>query len=302
MDDNLNLLSAQTARSLQQQNDRLQLLLKLTNSITANLELEEVLRAIAANIRQVMRCNAVNISLPGPEPGTFRLYAVDFPGGGGLLREEQVVTPGEDSPPRRAFETRKPVIWMPTDSPHGDYGREMATAEGIETVCFIPLVNRGRVLGIVALARATEDKFTHENIDSLSQAAGQIAVAVEHALAYQEISQQRWASIRRTDCGQLRRGKGEGDLSVRANCHDSGLAEGVYEAGNACRPSALRGVQLQVITVIAKISTEKPCSISGFCDCRFFSLSSFPKQTRSSPIPITSRSSMSPANRFSFAQ
>src|SRR2546429_9786828 len=40
---------------LQRQNDRLQLLLNLTSRITSSLDLREVLRAIAANIRQVIR-------------------------------------------------------------------------------------------------------------------------------------------------------------------------------------------------------------------------------------------------------
>ena len=78
MDNGLNLRDAQAAQGLQQQNDRLQLLLKLTKSITANLELKDVLRAIAANIREVMRCDAANISLPGSESGTFRVLRSIF--------------------------------------------------------------------------------------------------------------------------------------------------------------------------------------------------------------------------------
>ena len=42
------------SEELQRQNDRLQLLLNLTSRITSSLNLREVLRAIAANIRQVM--------------------------------------------------------------------------------------------------------------------------------------------------------------------------------------------------------------------------------------------------------
>jgi len=140
MDETLELRRIQADQHLQEQNDRLQLLLKLTNSITSNLELKDVLRGIAANVREVMRCDAANISLPGPEPGTFRLYAVDFPGGKGFVKEEQIVTSGEHSPARRAFETLKPVISTPTASSHDSYGHKIAAAEGIKTVCFIPLV------------------------------------------------------------------------------------------------------------------------------------------------------------------
>jgi len=187
MDNGLNLRDAQAAQGLQQQNDRLQLLLKLTKSITANLELKEVLRTIAANVRQVMHCDAANVSLPGPEPGSFRLYALDFPGSKGFVKEEQIITSGEGSPAKRAFETLKPVISTPTASPHDSFGHRIAAAEGFKTVCFIPLVNRGRALGNLSLARATEDAFTQEDVDFLSQAAGQIAIAIDNALAYEEI-------------------------------------------------------------------------------------------------------------------
>jgi len=48
LDDGLNL------RRAQHQNDQLQLLLNLTNRITSNLELRDLLRAVAANIREVI--------------------------------------------------------------------------------------------------------------------------------------------------------------------------------------------------------------------------------------------------------
>jgi formate hydrogenlyase transcriptional activator len=169
------------AESLRQQNERLELLLKLTNSITSNLALEEVLHAVASNVREVMHCDAANIALPATEPGTFRLRALDYPGSKGFFNEEQIFTPTDDSPPKRALATLKPVSGRVTST--------RAAAEGLKTVCFIPLVNHGRALGYMSLARATEDAFTQEDVEFLSQAAGQIAIAIENALAYQQISE-----------------------------------------------------------------------------------------------------------------
>jgi formate hydrogenlyase transcriptional activator len=189
MDDSVNLQRPHDDESLQRQNDRLQLLLKLTNSITANLELKEVLRAVAANVREVMYCDAATISLPGPEPGTFRLYAVDFPGTKGFVKEERIVRQTENSPAKLAFETLKPVISTPGQGPAGSFGQNVAAIEGLKTACFIPLVNRGRAVGMLGLARATEHAFTEEDVDFLSQAAGQIAIAIENALAFQKISE-----------------------------------------------------------------------------------------------------------------
>ena len=61
-DDNLDSQLAQhPPASLQRLNERLQLLLNLTSRITSNLDLREVLRAISANFREVMRCDSNNV-------------------------------------------------------------------------------------------------------------------------------------------------------------------------------------------------------------------------------------------------
>ena len=184
IDDGLNL------RRAQQQTERLQLLLNLTTRITSNLKLRDLLRAIAANIREVIDCDLAAISLPGEEAGTFRLYALDFPGGKGLVNEELIVSPGPNDPGKRAFETLNPVIGNVADAPDlGSRFYEIVIAEGVQNFCVIPLVNRGRALGTLSLARVTESSFTPEDVEFLSQAAGQIAIAIENALAYGEISE-----------------------------------------------------------------------------------------------------------------
>ncbi len=191
-DDNLDPWWAQDPQAyLQRQNERLQLLLNLTTRITSNLDLREVLRAISANFRELMRCDGAGVWLPGEEVGTFKLYAFDAPGSKGFAREELIITPAEDDPGKRAFETMKPMVATVAEIgwPGGGEGYRLAAAEGMKSACFIPLVSRGRALGDLMIVRATEGTFTAEDIDFLSQAAGQIAIAIENALAYREISE-----------------------------------------------------------------------------------------------------------------
>src|SRR5260370_1330372 len=66
---------------------------------------------------------------------------------------------------------------------------ELAAAEGLKVLCGIPPGNRGRVLGILSTGRTPETPFIPEDVDFLSRASGQIANAIENALAYQEISE-----------------------------------------------------------------------------------------------------------------
>jgi formate hydrogenlyase transcriptional activator len=86
-----------TKAELQRQNERFELLLNLTTSITSSLDLREVLRSIAANIREVIHADAVAVSLPDEASGKYRVFAMDFPHGKAIAREELLVTPSGTS-------------------------------------------------------------------------------------------------------------------------------------------------------------------------------------------------------------
>ena len=88
----------------------MQLLLNLTNRITSNLELAEELRAVSANIRELMQCDAVGFLLYDKELGKFRLLGLNSPHGKGFVREEQLVTSDENDPGTRALQTLTPVV------------------------------------------------------------------------------------------------------------------------------------------------------------------------------------------------
>src|SRR6201997_253611 len=170
------------SEELRRQNDRLQLLLNLTSRITSSLNLREVLRAIAANIREVIQADLVTVSLPDAASGKIRVFAMDFPHGKGVIKEDLLVAPS--TAVKKAMDTSKPVVLENGESDNCVSGK----AEGIRAQCIIPLVNRDRVLGILCPCRTTETPFVPEDVDFLSRASGQIAIAIENALAYHEIS------------------------------------------------------------------------------------------------------------------
>jgi formate hydrogenlyase transcriptional activator len=189
IDDVLNLRQSLAARlELERQNARLTLLLDLTRRVTSNLDLREVLQTIAASVRQVMHCDAAGISLPDPASGKYRLYALDFPDSEGFVHEKSTTTPGESQV--RAIETLKPVVLNRIKA--GDVGPEqyaIISAERLKSICYIPLVNRGRALGTFALARREENAFSEDDVEFLTVTAGQVAIAIENALTYREISE-----------------------------------------------------------------------------------------------------------------
>jgi formate hydrogenlyase transcriptional activator len=170
---------------LRHEKDRLKLLLDLNNSIVSHLELRDLLRDISASVRRLMQCDSVGVNLPDPETGELKLYALDFPGAKGFLQEEMVCPP--DSLAGRAFSTGEPVT-----SSVGDAALPMEDAdfesEGLNSACWLPLISRARVLGVLGLSRIEAISFSKDDVYFLTQVASQVAIAVENALAYGQIA------------------------------------------------------------------------------------------------------------------
>src|SRR5258708_5752864 len=189
IDDVLNLRKSRAVRlKLERQNTRLKLLLDMTNRITSNLDFTDLLRTVSGSVRQVMECDLVLISLLDSESWQFRIYALDFPNGKGFIHEELVTS--QDGVTRRAFETLKPVIVNQFDpAEFGPENYQIALGEGLKTLCVAPLVNRGRAIGVLCLGRKEDNSFSEHDAEFLAEVAGQVAIAIENALAYREISE-----------------------------------------------------------------------------------------------------------------
>ena len=187
-DDALNFAALRRAsEELRSGNDRLRLLLDVTNQVVSNLELRDLLRAISQDVRRVMQCDYAGLSLPDAENKQLRLYAVAFPEGKGFLQED-LVYPIEGSPSGTAFQTMKPLTLQSPFTGWLHYPIvQIAVREDLKSFCFLPLISRHRAIGTLVLGRLRDDAFRQADIDFLGQVANQIALAVDNALAFREI-------------------------------------------------------------------------------------------------------------------
>jgi formate hydrogenlyase transcriptional activator len=172
-----------------QTQDRLKLILELTNQVVSNLEFDDLLHAISGIVRRVMRCDAAAIMLPDSEGKNLRVHTLDFPDSKGLF-SEGIEIPIEGSMPGQTFQTGKPYVVNhldPQTVPPDLYAN--ASAEGMNSFCDISLMSRNRVLGVMGLARRQENTFDEDEVAFLTQVAHQVAIAMENALAYGEIAE-----------------------------------------------------------------------------------------------------------------
>jgi formate hydrogenlyase transcriptional activator len=171
--------------------DRLRLILDLTNQVVSKLNFPELLQAISANVRQVMHCDAAVIMLPEPDGVNLRKHALDFPGSKGFFEEDNLI-PIENTMPGETFRNGKPWVLNRLDPAQvSPEMYEKAAAEGMNSFCDVALISRDRLLGVLGLASREENAFDPEAIAFLSQVAQQVAIGVENALAFGEIADLR---------------------------------------------------------------------------------------------------------------
>jgi len=182
-----NALHFDAAQASQQQlrkkSERVGLLLELTNHVVSNLEFRDLLRAVVASTRRVMGCDGVGITLPDTDRTHLRIYAMDFPFSDETVHEESLV-PIDEEISGAVFRTGKP--WCGSVQEARRLGMKDTAQAEVGTVCALPLVSRGRVLGTFGVVKYQDNAFAGD-IEFLAQIANQVALAVENALAFGQI-------------------------------------------------------------------------------------------------------------------
>ena len=172
---------------LQDEKDRLMLLLELTNSVVSNLDLAEVLSAVMTTSRRVMRSDSAGVLLPDASGDHLRVCALDSPGGKEILQDGRPISL-DGTVAGHVFRTGTPWVGYVDDLlKTGLEAPEKWSALGFKVGCVLPLISRNRVLGTLGLRRRDENAYTDDEVRFLMQVANQIAIAVENALAYGEI-------------------------------------------------------------------------------------------------------------------
>ncbi len=188
VDNALNLDASLAYQSqLARERDRLKVLLDVNNVLVTSLELPELFRGIVSTLQRVIHHDYTSLALLDPLHGLLKIYALDFPGHQGLLKPELTVS-REDSPAGRAIADGVPLVARgPELDQYKSEVVRLLRAEGLQTICCIPLVNRGRTFGTLNLASRRTDVFSAADIELIQQVAAQVAIAVENAMAFKEI-------------------------------------------------------------------------------------------------------------------
>ena len=169
--------------------ERLRLVHDIANTVIRHLDAKELFVQISKCIGCVIQYDYCSLGLWEPDSDRFQIRALDLPVGVHPLPEEAVF-PAKDSPAGKALITHSPVLTnrlSVQDFP--SKATQLLLDSGIRSGCWLPLAGRKRFLGTLNVCSFQESAFTQRDLGLLSEVANQIAIAVDNALAFQEIAE-----------------------------------------------------------------------------------------------------------------
>lgn len=163
---------------------------ELSSLLLANVDIRKLLGAFSASIRHMIPHDAATLALYDETTGKLRTQFLAAEESDAIPRE--VLLDADTSPAGQAFRTRRPVILNKIDRwPFDPDSVKHLTGIGMQSGLWVPLLHRERTLGTITVASRTEGGFSQHDADVLGQMAGQVAMAVNNAMAYKQIAELR---------------------------------------------------------------------------------------------------------------
>jgi len=170
--------------------DRLRLLLEVTESIASHRDLEELFRDLAHRLPQVVPFDYINAVLHEPARDVMRLWLL-------VTSIPSTIIPGleipvDESPGGWVWKTQQPLT-VNDVTQERRFPRLMAMLRenGVQSFCVVPLTTAQRRLGAMGFGSLQRRTYQEAELAFMRQVAKQVAVAVDNALAYDNIAQLR---------------------------------------------------------------------------------------------------------------
>jgi signal transduction histidine kinase len=164
--------------------EHLRKVLLVTDAALSLLPLERLLDELLVRIRDILEADTAAFLLLDEEADELVARAAK-----GI---EEEVEAGVRIPLGRGFAgriaaERAPVVIEDVD--HADVLNPILREKGIKSLLGVPLLARGRVLGVIHVGTLTPRRFTPEDVELMQRAAERGALGVERALLYEELQQ-----------------------------------------------------------------------------------------------------------------
>jgi formate hydrogenlyase transcriptional activator len=168
--------------------EQYQALLEVAEAISVHRDLHELFRDLAQRLPRVVHVNFVGLSLHDPERNVMRLHTLQANVPADIVGGHEC--PVDDSPGGLVWQTQQPLI-VPDLAEERRWSKVtgLMREDGIQSFCVVPLTTSLRRLGAMSFASLEKAVYGEADVEFLLQVARQITVAVDNALAYQQITE-----------------------------------------------------------------------------------------------------------------
>ncbi len=161
-------------------------LLAVSEAIVSHRDLPALFHELAGRLHQVVRFDYLALVLHEAATNTMRLHVLEASEPTPLL--PVIVLPVEDDPAGLVWQTQQPLI-ISSVAELRRWPRllERVQPYGVQSYCWLPLTTARRRLGTLVFTCKQPSAYDAADVGFLQLVANQVAVAVENALAFQEI-------------------------------------------------------------------------------------------------------------------
>jgi len=168
------------SENLRLEKKRQQVLLEVSRTLAENWDLRRAFPRISAYLRRFLRQEYAALSLRDEKNGQLVRHAMDFPMGRNPSVGDKIST--ATGPGSKALEERSPLILSRDEMQSIDPGiADGLMAEGIRSLCCVPLLRPKGPLGVLVLGSTRANAFRAEDLTLLNQVAALLAIALENA-------------------------------------------------------------------------------------------------------------------------
>ena len=148
--------------------------------------MRQVFPQISAYLRRVLRQEYAALTVHDEKSGQLVRQAMDFPLRKGLAAAAEI-NPAKD-PGGKALLERQPLIFTKDEMQEFPSGTtDHLLAEGLKSLCCVPLLRPKGPLGVLVLGSTRADAFKTDDLTLLNQVAAQLAIALENARTAREV-------------------------------------------------------------------------------------------------------------------
>jgi formate hydrogenlyase transcriptional activator len=177
----------QAEEALRKSEEKNRILLQINNAIITNLTQQALLRSISEALHPLISFDRCAITLYLPERDSFRFLALE-----GELLSDYFQTGLELSRHETCgswvFDHQRPLVRHDLKKEQQYPNERRLAAEGIQSMCVVPLVLRAKCIGLLSIVSQQRDGYSDEDAFFLQEVANQVALAVQNMQSYQEIA------------------------------------------------------------------------------------------------------------------